>query len=315
MEQSGGMQALIDIILPVFFAIAFGYLVTWKGWFSDAAVDGLVKFTQSFAIPCLLFRAISQIDLGASVNAPLIFSYFLGAFTSFFAGFFGARLFFKRNAVDAVAIGFCCLFSNTVLLGIPITERAFGSDALQANFAIIAFHAPLCYMLGVTAMEIARNQTQGVLNKVWRVVDAMFHNPFVIAILLGLVVNLTGLPLPGVLVSGVDLVASAALPTALFSLGGILVRYRPEGDMRTILMVCAISLILHPAIVFGSAMVLGLGTEALRSAVITAAMAPGVNAYVFSHMYGAARRVAASSVLFATAGSIVSAWVWLLILP
>ena len=309
------MQALLDIILPVFVVIGIGYLMTWRSLISDTAIDGLVRFTQNFAIPCLLFRAISQIDLGASVSVPLIFSYYLGAFASFFAGYLGARIFFKRSPVDAVAIGFCCLFSNTVLLGLPITERAYGKDALAANFAIITFHAPLCYMLGVTAMEIARNQAKGLVNGAKQVANAMFHNPFVIAIFLGLLTNLTNLPLPKPLVDGVDLLASAALPTALFSLGGILFRYRPEGDMKAILMVCIISLVLHPSIVMTSARLLELDRDALRSAVLTSAMAPGVNAYVFAHMYGAARRVAASAVLFSTAGSVISIWLWLLILP
>ena len=309
------MQALLDIILPVFVVIGFGYAVTWKGMITDAAIDALVRFTQNFAIPCLLFRAISQIDLTASVSAPLIFSYYLGAFISFFAGYAGARAFFKRSPVDAVAIGFCCLFSNTVLLGLPFTERAYGADALSANFAIIAFHAPLSYMLGVSAMEIARNQSTGVVDGAKRVLDAMFHNPFVIAIFLGLVANVTALPLPGPLSSGIDLMATAALPTALFSLGGILFRYRPEGDMQAILMVCSISLLLHPAIVFASALWFDLDRAELRSAVLTASMAPGVNAYVFANMYGAARRVAASSVLIATAVSIVSVWYWLSVLP
>jgi hypothetical protein len=44
-------------------------------------------------------------------------------------------------------------------------------------------------------------------------------------------------------------------------------------------------------------------------------MAPGINAYVFANMYGAARRVAASAVLIATATSILSVWVWLALLP
>lgn len=309
------MQALFDIILPVFVVIGFGYLVTWRGLFSDAAVDGLVRFTQNFAVPCLLFSAISKIELGANISAPLIFSYYIGAFASFFAGYFGARILFDRSKVDAVVIAFCCLFSNTVMLGLPITERAYGTEALGANFAIITFHAPLCYLLGATAMEIARNQSAVALEKAKRVVDAMFHNPFVISILLGLFVNITGLPLPSPLLGGIDLIAAAALPAALFGLGGILFRYRPEGDVKAILMVCAISLILHPAIVLGTGLAFGLDQNALRSAVLTASMAPGVNAYVFAHMYDGARRVAASSVLIATAASLVSIWVWLLILP
>ena len=309
------MQALLDIIVPVFVVIGFGYLVAWRGLFSEAAVDGLVKFTQNFAIPCLLFRAISEIDLGTSISAPLIVSYYFGAFASFFAGYLGARIFFDRSPVDAVAIGFCCLFSNTVLLGLPITERAYGPDALAGNFAIITFHAPLCYMLGVAAMEIARSRATSVGEKTSRVLQAMFRNPFVIAIALGLFVNITNLPLPRPLLGGIDLVATAALPAALFGLGGVLYQYRPEGDLKTILMVCAVSLVLHPALVFAAGKAFALDPDAFRSAVLTASMAPGVNAYVFANMYGAARRVAAASVLISTAASIVTVWCWLIVLP
>ena len=44
-------------------------------------------------------------------------------------------------------------------------------------------------------------------------------------------------------------------------------------------------------------------------------MAPGVNAYIFASMYGRAMRVAATTVLVATALTILTAWVWLSFLP
>lgn len=309
------MQALLEIILPVFVVIGFGYIVAWKGLFEESAVDGLVRFTQNFAIPCLLFRAISVIELGAITNVPLIFSFYIGAFASFFLGYAGAKAFFDRSSTDAVAIGFCCFFSNTILLGLPITERAYGPDALVGNFAIIAFHAPLLYFVGVTAMELFRNQGSSLAEKASSVFGAMFRNPFVIAIALGLAVNITSLPLPSPVIKSVDLIADAALPAALFGLGGLLVRYKPEGDLKTILMVCVISLVLHPAIVFAVGTATALDQSSMRSAVLTASMAPGVNTYVFANLYGSARRVAAASVLIATAASIVSVWFWLLILP
>lgn len=309
------MQALLEITLPVFFVIGFGYVVAWRGLFSGAMVDGLVKFTQNFAIPCLLFRAISEIDLGASLSMPLLVSFYFGAFACFFLGFLGARVFFGRNPVDAVAIGFCCLFSNSVLLGLPITERAYGPEALAGNFAIITFHAPLGYLLGTAAMEIVRAGAASAFVKASRIVNAMFHNPIVISLGLGVIVNLTGLPLPVPAIEGLDLIAKAALPAALFSLGGVLFQYRPEGDLKTILMVSSISLLVHPTLVLGAAYLFSLDTDQIRSAVLTAAMAPGVNAYVFANMYGAARRVAASSVLLSTAASVVTVWVWLLLLP
>ena len=309
------MSALIEVILPVFLVLGAGYVAVWRGLFSDSGVDGLMRFTQTFALPCLLFRAISGLDLGQTFHPALLLSFYTGALACFVAGIAGARLLFHRDWEDSIAIGFCALFSNTLLLGVPITERAYGEAALAGNFAIIALHAPFGYLLGITAMEIARNRGGARRELPWKVLNAMFHNGLIIGIALGLAVNLTGLPLPGVVSDAVDLMVRAALPAALFGLGGVLFRYRPEGDMRAILFVCAISLLLHPIIVWTLGRATGLGIDDMRSAVITAAMAPGVNAYVFANMYGRARRVAASSVLIATAASVVTVWGWLAVLP
>lgn len=309
------MQALLEVILPVFLVMGFGYLAVWRGVFSDAGVDGLMKFTQNFAIPCLLFRAISTLDLGQDFNAALLGSFYTGAAAGFAAGLLGARYLFKRAWPDSVAIGFSCLFSNSVLLGLPITERAYGAGALQPNYAIIALHAPFCYALGLTAMEIVNNRAGGRLVTTRAIGRSVFHNALVIGILLGFAVNLTGAPVPGVVGDALDMMIRAALPAALFGLGGVLYRYRPEGDAGTIVYACAVSLVLHPAVVWAMGSVTGLSTGQFRSAVLTAAMAPGVNTYIFANMYGVAKRVAASAVLIGTASSLVTVWLWLMILP
>ena len=309
------MQALLDVILPVFLVIGFGYVAVWKGLFRETHVDALMSFTQNFAIPCLLFKATSEIDLGQNFDPALFLSFYAGAASGFAAGLFGARYLFGRPWEDSVAIGFIGLFSNSVLLGLAITERAYGADALAANFAIVALHSPFCYGLGMTAMEIVRNRGGAPLETARRVLRAMLRNALVLAIALGLIVNLTGLPLPHVVTDGVSLLAGAALPAALFGMGGVLVRYRPEGDLRIVAYMCAISLVLHPAITWGLGKATGLSTEAFRSAVLTASMAPGVNTYIFANLYGVGRRVAATTVLVATALSIITVWLWLAVLP
>ncbi|WP_370400924.1 AEC family transporter [Sulfitobacter sp. JB4-11] len=305
------MQTLLDVILPVFLVIGFGYVAVWRGLFPVSGIDGVMRFTQNFAIPCLLFQAIARLDLSASFDPALLLSFYAGAAICFALGMTGARLIFRRDWEDCVAIGFCCLFSNSVLLGLPITERAYGSDALTANYAIIAFHSPFCYGLGITVMEVVRNRGQSVVALTRSVTRAMFRNALVIGILAGFIVNITRLPIPGVVDDALSLIVSAALPAALFALGGVLIQYRPEGDMKTIAMVCVIALLVHPTLVwiFGSA--LSLPQDFFRSAVLTSAMAPGFNAYIFANMYGRARRVAATSVLVATGISVLSAWFWL----
>lgn len=300
--------------MPVFLVIGFGYVAVWRGLFPVSGVDGVLRFAQSFAVPCLLFQAIANLDLGASFDAGLLISFYTGATVCFILGILGARFLFKRAWEDCVAIGFCCLFSNSVLLGLPISERAYGTEALTGNYMIIAIHSPFCYGLGITVMEVVRGRGKSGLALARSVGNAMFHNPLVIGIMAGFAVNLSGLAIPGVVDDAVSLIVRAALPAALFALGGVLVQYRPEGDMKAIAMVCCIALLVHPAIVWGMGRALSVPPELFRAGVLTAAMAPGFNAYIFANMYGCGRRVVASSVLIATASSIVTLWVWLSVL-
>ena len=136
------MGLLLDVILPVFVVIGFGYGMAKWGGMAETAVDALMRFSQGIAVPCLLFRQISLLDLKTSFDPGLITSFYAGAFLCFAAGFFGAWKLFGRPLEEAVTTGFACMFSNSLLLGLSITERAYGTAALTGNYAIIALHSP-----------------------------------------------------------------------------------------------------------------------------------------------------------------------------
>lgn len=312
------MSGTLEIILPVFLLIGFGWTAARLGWFPDSAVTGLMRFAQGFAVPFLLFRSIATLDLSLAYNPKLIISFYTGAFSCFLIAMLAARYAFKRPLTDAVAIGFAACFSNALLLGLPITERAYGHEALAGNFAVISVHSPTLYTLGIVCMEWARSRGQELSGfaLTQQVVKAIFSQPMVLGITAGFIANLSGLPLPEFFMSSVDMMARAAIPAALFGLGGVLLRYKPEGDKAVIAMVCGLSLLVHPAIAYSLGHFgFGLPDAALRSGVMTAAMAPGVNAYLFANQYSVAMRVGASSVLIATALSLLSIGFWLWILP
>ena len=280
-------------------------------------VDALMWFAQSIAVPALLFRQIALLDLSTSFHVGLIGSFYGGAFLCFAVGFFGAWKLFNRPLEEAVTTGFACMFSNSLLLGLSITERAYGSAALTGNYAIIAMHSPLFYALGITLMELVRSHGQGLSGRVLtvKVVRAIFSQSLVLAITLGFIVNLSGIALPGALDAASEMLGKAGLPAALFGLGGVLNRYRPEGDKGLIALIVGVSLVVHPVVTYGLAMLFQLDVASLRSATVTAAMPPGANAYLFAHLYATGRRANASAVLIATALSIFTAWIWLQILP
>ncbi|MEO0624181.1 MAG: AEC family transporter [Pseudomonadota bacterium] len=309
------LYGLILIVLPVFLLVGFGYGAVRTKVFPEAGIDALITFATNIAVPALLFRSIYQLDLGTALNAGHLTSFYAGATLCFIGATLCSRILWKRRPGESVAVGFSALFSNSVLLGLPIFARGFGEEAMEPVYALIAFHAPFCYLVGIMTMEFARRDGVAVRVALQRSARAMFRNALTVGILLGFVFNLGHVPVPEPLAAMIDLLASAALPVALFGLGGVLTRYKLRAEVSEALMVSAFSLILHPLIAYVlAAHVFGLGDAFVRAAVLIAAMPPGVNGYIFAAMYGRAVGTAASTVLLATALSVVTVTVWLGIL-
>lgn len=304
--------ALLIIVLPVFLVVASGFLAVRARVFPDAGIDALISFATNIAVPVLLFRSIYGLDLGANLRLAHLGSFYLAATVCFGLGIIAVRMVCQRRPGEAVAIGFSALFSNSVLLGLPVFERAYGADAMEPVFAIIAFHAGFCYLLGIVVMELARRDGTGIGGALVRSAKAIFRNALTLSILVGFAFNLFEIPIPRSVGGMLEMLASAALPVALFGLGGVLTRYRLGWTGAEPWIVASLSLVLHPALAYLlTARVFALDDAFVRAAVLIAAMPPGVNGYLFAAMYGRMVGAAASTVLLTTILSLVTITVWL----
>ncbi len=301
---------IFNIVAPVFIVVAAGDAAVRSRILADEPIDQLMKFAIQFAIPCLLFSATSTIDLAVAFNWRLLLSYYAAAIGSFAIAYVVIRYGFKRRPGEAVGIAFGALFSNLVLLGLPISERAWGVDGMAPSFALVSVNAPICYLVGITTMELLRADGRSFVETSRIVVNAIFRNSLMIGITLGFLVNFSGLPLPAPLLGAIDLLARASLPVALFALGGLLTRYQLSKSFGEAGVISTISLIVQPALVWLLAWQLQLPDVI----VLMAAAAPGLNAYLFAAMYNRGQDSAASSVLLSTLLSLFTITGWLILL-
>jgi malonate transporter and related proteins len=305
---------IINIIAPVFIIIGAGYFAIHKQLFADNLVDSLMKYAIHFAVPCLLFRATANLDLKEAYDGYMMLAFYLAAAISFSLTGYLAYSIFKRHPGESVAIGFGALFSNSVLIGLPLSERAWGMENLDPVYAIISVHAPFCYLLGISAMEILRSDGRSWSSTSMVVIKAMFRNSLMIAIGLGFLINLSGIAMPEVLTSTIDMVSASALPVALFGLGGVLTRYKLAHSIGEITLVSIFKLLVHPALTYLFCWVLNVPMDITAAAVLIASMAPGMNSYLFASMYQRGQSIAASAVVIATPLSVISVsfWLWIL---
>ncbi len=311
----GTALTLLEIVLPVFLVVGAGYAGVRLRYVHEAMVDALVRYGVTVAVPCLLFLAMTRIDLARSVH-PLALLAFFGSGTACFLGaMVCSRRIWRRRPGEAVAVGFATFFPNVVMLGIPISERAFGAEAMGAVFGIIAFHSIYNYFVGFIAMELVRQDRAGIVVALGRAFVTTFRNPLMIGLVAGMAVNVAGVDIPAMATGALEMVARSALPVALFSLGGVLTRYSLRREATEALMVSGFSLFVHPAlgwIIAGP--LLGLGPDFVHAVVLLAAMPAGINGYIFATLYNRAVGTAASAALIGTILSLGTVTLWLALL-
>jgi len=309
------MLEILGIVAPVFLVVMIGYGASRLKLVADAEVDTIIRFTTRFAVTALLFRATATLDLGERMDPAALASYYLPAFATFALGIVAARRLFGQRPGEAVASGFTALFANSLFLGLPIIERAYGAGALPVALAVIAIHAPTMYLLGIVTMENSARDGAGLMAGLRKVVRSLGRNPMVVSVTAGLAMNLSGIPLPAPAEEAMRLLALAALPLGMFGIGATLTRYRFGGDLRETGVFVALSLVVRPLLITALVFwVFDLDPLVAKVTIMMGAMPGGINIYLFAVMYKRSEALAANVVLAGTVAAIVTVTLWLAVL-
>jgi malonate transporter len=309
------MLSILAVNVPIFALIAFGYSAVRFRLFPAEGVKALIAFVNNFATPCLLFQSILSSDFGSAFNLGIIGPFYLGAWACFAVGIVLGRLWFKLRAGESVAFGFSSMFTNTVLVGLPIMSRAYGDAALPVTLSVIGVHAALLLTTGMVTMELMRRDGKSLGATLAVAVRRVATNPLIWGIAAGMLASLIELKLVEPAEAFFTMMSQAVVPVALFGIGGALNEFKLSENWRPALVAALMKLILHPAIAYVLMIwVLHIPMEIARYGILLAAMPAGVNIYVFATYYDRGVSVAANTILIATILSALTISAWLYIL-
>ncbi|HEV3176911.1 MAG TPA: AEC family transporter [Stellaceae bacterium] len=309
------MSTVIEVVLPVFAVILLGFGFGRGGFLSAEGARGLGAFVYYAAIPALLFRGMAAASAGVGGSLGLLGAYFAGALAVFALSMAIGRLAFGLSLPEQGLMALGTGFSNSVQLGIPLVLAAFGDAGLVPLTIIISVHSLLLLSLTTVVVEAGRGHAGGALRMAEATAIAIAGNPVILSIVAGFLWRLTGFAVPAPLQHLIDLLAAAATPAALFSLGATLAGFRLAGDLAESLVVVAIKLLVLPVVVWLFATgIFHLGALDTAVATTCAALPTGSNAFILAQRYNLYVARAASSVLISTALSIVTLGVLLAVL-
>jgi malonate transporter and related proteins len=278
-------MATVLIVAPVFALIAAGYVAVLFRFVSETANKGISEFAFSIAIPALLFRTIVVSEF-PSVSAFSIWGAFYGALALTWIAALLMSSVLRQQREDGPVFAIGAVYGNIVMLGIPLTLSALGSQAAGPMALILSVNTPLLWLCGTLQMAwVDRKQSGSPALLVLPIILDLARNPIMLALGFGLLWRLTGLGLHPVVDRTVELLAQAGSPTALIALGINLFRFEVRGAKLGIVIMCALKLLAMPAVAWMLAHLLQLPPVVAGVVVLFAAMPTGANAYIFAVQY------------------------------
>ncbi len=315
--DNGRVLQILTVTFPFFALVLCGYVAAHRGMLPLPAIPGLNAFVLYFALPCMLYRFGATTPIAQLLDPSVALTYLLCALVM--VGFVVAVTRHGRIGWNDAAFGALVgAFPNTGFMGVPLLVALLGPKAAGPAIVTILVDmvvtTSLCIALsrlgsqGGTASSAgaaARNALKGVAT-----------NPMPWAILLGALVSALQLEFPRPVVQTVGLLADAASPVALFTIGAVLARSHIRaraGETHAVhwlevVPVAAIKLLLHPLLVLlvgAGAIQLGVPLDrfALTVLVLLAALPSASNVSLLAERFGADNGRIARIILLSTAAA------------
>ena len=295
---TGTMRFVLSILLitfPFFALVLCGYIAARRALVPQAAIPGLNTFVLYFALPCLLYRFGSITPIAQLLDASLVAVYLLCALVM--VGLTIAVT--RRGGIswnDASFGALVAAFPNTGFMGVPLLVALLGAKAAGPAIVTIAVDLLVTSSLCIALSRLDSADSHGVEVAARKALQGVALNPMPWAILLGALSSGLGLSLPAPVLQTFGLLADAASPVALFTIGAVLVRSQINSMSRTPLAhyvpVALMKLVLHPLLVgvVGLAAIaagLPLDRFALTVVVLVAALPSASNVALLAERFGA----------------------------
>lgn len=292
--------AILIGLMPSFLLVGLGGLVRRR--LSANAWQGLDKLNFEILFPALLFVAAStrEIQLSALATiAPAVWGLLaVGLGVGWFARTRGPEKFLDFAGAWQTAWRF-----NSAMAFIAVGTTVKADPAVMA--VCIGMAVPMANVFAVTALS--RGGSFGF----WATVRKVALNPFLLASLSGVMVGLSGYHIPAPILAPLSMLAQAAIPVALISVGATMNWGALARLDRFSAHICATKLLVMPLAALALALGVGLSGPVSVVLVIWAALPTASAAHVLAAGFGADRELSATLVAQTTLLSAISLPVWI----
>jgi malonate transporter and related proteins len=306
------------ITFPFFALVLCGYLAARARMLPLEAIPGLNGFVLFFALPCMLYRFGASTPIGQLLDTGVLLTWLICALIA--VGFIVAISLNARIGWNDAAFGaLVAAFPNSGFMGVPLLVALLGPQSAGPVILTMVIDMVVTTSLCIALSRLGGADEHGAARAFRNAIRGVLANPMPWAIFLGALVSVMGWQPPQPVAQTIGLLADAASPVALFTIGAVLARAQmlaKAGHVtsplrRDYLPVAMFKLFVHPLLVLlvGAGLIsqgLPLSRFVLTVMVLTAALPSASNVSLLAERFGADNGRIARIILVSTAAAFLT---------
>lgn len=300
------MQQLIDLQLTMFIMIATGMILKKIGMISRKGQENITDLVICLVLPCNIIKSF-LIEFSYTILYTFAGVLAISILIQLFCMILGKLLYNKMEPAQKKCLQYATICSNAGFLGNPVAEGAFGTMGLTLASIYLIPQRIVMWSAGVSVFTASPDRKT--------LIKKVITHPCIIACILGIIIMLTQLQLPGFVVSSILTISDCNTALSMMVIGMILADVNLKNLVEwNVMYFTVIRLVLIPFVIYIVCRLLPIDPLVTGVCVLLAAMPAGATTSILASKHGGDAAFATKCVVFSTLASLLSTPIWSFIL-
>ncbi len=303
------MSIILITVMSVLLVIMTGYALSRFLMTDPSFWQGVSKLCYWVLFPIMLVKVLAGADFSGAWVGDLVMLLWAALLLMVLLSLLSGKLLgLSGPSTSSILQG--NLRHNT-FVGIAIMGDMLGVRGIELAALATGILVPTVNVFCVVIMMRLNGTGEQTMKRL--IVKELARNPLIMAVALGIAINLSGLPLPALLAQTMDLLSRAALPMLLMAVGAGMKFRAISSNWQALLAVLLGKGLIMPGFTLLSAMFLGLPAEVIMVAVVFTSLPTAAAAYALAQQLKGDVALMADIISVQTLASMVPLTAWLLI--
>ena len=256
----------------------------WRQQFVPVSFwDGLSKICYWILFPCLLFDLMSTLQLDAPFLLPFGLTILVGSTSVVFFGFLSGWLIGASGPTTSSLVQGGLRYNGFLMLA--FVQGAFGLAALEIGALSVAILVPIANIVSVLVIFLLGDSKKDA-NLGRAIFTECARNPLIGAIIIGGVVNVSGVPVPDFVIESTELLGRSSLPMLLLCVGASIRIAGLRSHKMALFLAVLSKLIVLPSVMMITGLFLGFVKQVLLVLVVLATAPTAASSYTLAQQLG-----------------------------